>query len=129
MSTVIDVHTHMLNDLWLSTILEHGGHYSLKELGGQRVIHYGGAPFMTLMDPMFDYAQRIKDILHEAVRSLDPSFGRSGNLDEMWAYYGEMALFDAQLGFVESQQEILYNFYLHIVFHWMGYFDRRNPSD
>ena len=62
MSTVIDVHTHMLNDLWLSTILEHGGHYSLKELGGQRVIHYGGAPFMTLMDPMFDYAQRIKDM-------------------------------------------------------------------
>ncbi len=62
MSTVIDVHTHMLNDLWLSTILEHGGRYSLKELGGQRVIHYDGAPFMTLMDPMFDYSQRIKDM-------------------------------------------------------------------
>ena len=62
MSTVIDVHTHMLNDRWLSTILEHGGNYSLKELGGQRVIHCEGAPFMTLMDPMFDYAQRIKDM-------------------------------------------------------------------
>tara|TARA_B100000315_G_C14586541_1_gene593328 strand:- start:1051 stop:2031 length:981 start_codon:yes stop_codon:yes gene_type:complete len=62
MSTVIDVHTHMLNDRWLSSILEHGGRYSLKELGGQRVIHYDGAPFMTLMDPMFDYAQRITDM-------------------------------------------------------------------
>jgi aminocarboxymuconate-semialdehyde decarboxylase len=62
MSTVIDVHTHMLNDRWLSAILEHGGNYSVKELGGQRVIHYDGAPFMTLMDPMFDYAQRIKDM-------------------------------------------------------------------
>lgn len=62
MSPVIDVHTHMLNDRWLETILEHGGRYSMKELGGQRVIHYDGAPFMTLMDPMFDYAQRIKDM-------------------------------------------------------------------
>ena len=32
MSAVIDVHTHMLNDRWLDTILEHGGRYSLKEL-------------------------------------------------------------------------------------------------
>ena len=32
MSTVIDVHTHMLNDKWLETILEHGGNYTLKEL-------------------------------------------------------------------------------------------------
>ena len=62
MSSVIDVHTHMLNDRWLSSILEHGGRYSLKELGGQRVIHYDDAPFMTLMDPMFDYAQRIIDM-------------------------------------------------------------------
>ena len=62
MSTVIDVHTHMLNDRWLELILEHGGRYTCKELGGQRVIHMDGAPFMTLMDPMFDYAQRIKDM-------------------------------------------------------------------
>ncbi|MBT3915855.1 MAG: amidohydrolase [Rhodospirillaceae bacterium] len=62
MSSVIDVHTHMLNDRWLSSILEHGGRYSLKELGSQRVIHYDDAPFMTLMDPMFDYAQRIIDM-------------------------------------------------------------------
>jgi len=60
MSPVIDVHTHMLNDKWLETILKHGGDYSLKELGGQRVVHYEGAPFMTLMDGMFDYAERIR---------------------------------------------------------------------
>jgi aminocarboxymuconate-semialdehyde decarboxylase len=52
----------MLNDRWLATILEHGGGYTVKELGGQRVIHCDDAPFMTLMDPMFDYAQRIKDM-------------------------------------------------------------------
>ena len=60
MVTVIDVHTHMLNDKWLQTILDHGGRYSLKELGEQRVIHYDGAPFMTLMDGMFDYQNRIE---------------------------------------------------------------------
>ena len=62
MTTVIDVHTHMLNDKWLEIILEHGGRYSLKELGGQRVIHCDGAPFMTLMDGMFDYSKRITDM-------------------------------------------------------------------
>lgn len=59
---VIDVHTHMLNDEWLRRILEHGGKFTVKELGGQRALHDDGAPFMTLMDPMFDYAQRIKDM-------------------------------------------------------------------
>ncbi len=58
--TVIDVHTHMLSDAWLERILKYGGRYSLKRLGGQRVIHFDGAPFMTLMDDMFDYAARIK---------------------------------------------------------------------
>ncbi len=62
MSTVIDVHTHMLNEKWLGEILAHGGRYSCKELKGQRVIHYDGTLFMTLMDPMFDYAQRIVDM-------------------------------------------------------------------
>jgi aminocarboxymuconate-semialdehyde decarboxylase len=52
----------MLNEKWLEEILAHGGRYSCKELKGQRVIHYDGTPFMTLMDPMFDYAQRIVDM-------------------------------------------------------------------
>lgn len=59
---VIDVHTHMLSDEWLARILKHGGQFTVKELSGQRVLHDAGAPFMTLMDPMFDYAQRIKDM-------------------------------------------------------------------
>jgi aminocarboxymuconate-semialdehyde decarboxylase len=56
----IDVHTHMLNDEWLKRIVKHGGRYAVKKLKGQRVIHYDGAPFMTLMDGMFDYDLRIK---------------------------------------------------------------------
>ena len=65
MSRIIDVHTHMLQGKWLGAILEHGGNYTLKELGGQRVIHCDDAPFMTLMDGMFDYAKRI-DAMDEA---------------------------------------------------------------
>ncbi len=62
MATVIDVHTHMLNERWLERLVAHGGRYELRELKGQRVIHQDGAPFMTLMDPMFDYARRIEDM-------------------------------------------------------------------
>lgn len=57
---VIDVHTHMLNDEWVRRLLAHGGRYSVKRLGGERVIHCDGAPFMTLKDGMFDYSRRVK---------------------------------------------------------------------
>ena len=59
---VIDVHTHMLSEEWLKRLLKHGGKYELAEFHGQRVIRLDGAPFMTLMDPMFDYARRIADM-------------------------------------------------------------------
>jgi aminocarboxymuconate-semialdehyde decarboxylase len=62
MSTVIDVHTHMLNEHWLEQLVAHGGNYELSEFKGQRVIRADGAPFMTLMDPMFDYDKRIADM-------------------------------------------------------------------
>lgn len=62
MAPVIDVHTHMLNDQWLQTILAHGGRYSLVENHGLKIFQLDGAPFMTLMDPMFDYAKRIEDM-------------------------------------------------------------------
>ncbi len=62
MTTVIDVHTHMLNRQWLQNILAHGGRYSLAEKHDLRIIQLDGTPFMTLMDPMFDYARRIKDM-------------------------------------------------------------------
>lgn len=60
--TVIDVHTHMLSDAWLGLLQAHGGpRYSVKEvIGGQRAIHVGGAPFMTLTPGMFDYDLRIR---------------------------------------------------------------------
>jgi len=43
---VIDVHTHMLNNEWLSLLEQHGGpRYSLKPVaGGLRAIHLDGAP-------------------------------------------------------------------------------------
>lgn len=62
MSTVIDVHTHMLNEHWLEQLVAHGGNYELSEFKGQRVIRADGAPFMTLMEPMFDYEKRIADM-------------------------------------------------------------------
>lgn len=62
MIPVIDIHTHMLSDKWLEMILAHGERYTLTEMHGQRVFQLDGAPFMTLMDPMFDYAKRIEDM-------------------------------------------------------------------
>ena len=62
MSTVIDVHTHMLNEHWLAQLVAHGGKYELSEFKGQRVIRADGATFMPLMEPMFDYARRIEDM-------------------------------------------------------------------
>ncbi|NQV57486.1 MAG: amidohydrolase family protein [Rhodospirillales bacterium] len=62
MSTVIDVHNHMLNEHWLDQLVAHGGKYELSDFKGQRVIRADGAPFMTLMDAMFDYDKRIKDM-------------------------------------------------------------------
>ena len=67
MSTVIDVHTHMLNEHWLAQLVAHGAKYELSEFKGQRVIRADGAPFMTLMEPMFDYAKRIEDMDAAAV--------------------------------------------------------------
>ncbi len=60
--SVIDIHTHMLNNEWVERLVAHGGNYSVRELRGQKAIHMGDTPFMTLMDPMFDYALRIRDM-------------------------------------------------------------------
>ncbi len=61
--TVIDVHTHMLSDKWVETLKQHGGNrYTIKELKGQQAIHLDGAPFMTLMQGMFDYDMRIENM-------------------------------------------------------------------
>ena len=58
---VIDVHTHMLNDAYLALLRKHGAGYRVRKVaGGQTGIVKDGAPFMTLMPGMFDYALRIK---------------------------------------------------------------------
>jgi len=64
MSPVIDVHTHMLSQEWLSLLESHGGpHYTLKEVrGGPRAIHLDGAPFMTPVPNMFDWQARIANM-------------------------------------------------------------------
>ena len=64
MSPVIDVHTHMLNDAWFDLLKKHGKpRYSVKEVkGGLHAIHLDGAPFMTPVPAMFDYAMRIRNM-------------------------------------------------------------------
>ena len=64
MSPVIDVHTHMLNDAWFDLLKKHGKpRYSVKEVkGGLHAIHLDGAPFMTPVPAMFDYALRIRNM-------------------------------------------------------------------
>ncbi len=64
MSPVIDVHTHMLSQEWLSLLESHSGpHYTLKEVrGGLRAIHLDGAPFMTPVPNMFDWEARIANM-------------------------------------------------------------------
>ena len=60
--TVVDVHTHMLNNEWLQRLVAHGGRYDVREVNGLRIVHLDGAPFMTLQDAMFDYERRIRDM-------------------------------------------------------------------
>lgn len=64
MSLVVDVHTHMLNERWLELLREHGGpRYAVASVGAlSNVIHLDGAPFMTPLPEMFDYATRIKNM-------------------------------------------------------------------
>ncbi|MSQ71961.1 MAG: amidohydrolase [Betaproteobacteria bacterium] len=63
MTQVIDVHTHMLSNDWVSLLEKHGGRYTLKKvLGGLRAIHLDGAPFMTPVPNMFDWEARIANM-------------------------------------------------------------------
>ena len=59
--TVVDIHTHMIPQAWLDLLKSDGGDYELKQTrAGQTAIHLAGAPFVTLMPEMFDYALRFK---------------------------------------------------------------------
>jgi aminocarboxymuconate-semialdehyde decarboxylase len=64
MSTVVDVHTHMLSNEWMALLEKHGGpRYSVKPvLGGSLVVHLEGAPFMTPVPNMFDWEARIDNM-------------------------------------------------------------------
>ncbi|MCC7150733.1 MAG: amidohydrolase [Rubrivivax sp.] len=62
MTTVIDVHTHMMPLPYVEALRQHGGEkYSVKETAaGQEAIHLYGAPFTTLFPGMWDYDLRIR---------------------------------------------------------------------
>src|SRR5205807_5448326 len=62
MSPVIDVHTHCLTEAWFRLLQRHGApRYTVEQVrGGLRAIHLDGAPFMTPVPAMFDYALRLK---------------------------------------------------------------------
>ena len=60
--TVIDVHTHMLSEEWVSLIKDHGGpRYTVQpSKDGPRAIFWDGAPFMTPQGGHLDYQLRLK---------------------------------------------------------------------
>jgi aminocarboxymuconate-semialdehyde decarboxylase len=62
MTPVIDVHTHCLTEEWFALLQRYGApRYSVEQVrGGLRAIHLDGAPFMTPVPAMFDYALRLK---------------------------------------------------------------------
>lgn len=61
MPTVIDTHTHILNEGWISAIARHGGDFSIRPvIGGQQAVHLKGAPFMTLTPGMLDVDLRLR---------------------------------------------------------------------
>ncbi|MCK6210536.1 amidohydrolase family protein [Georgenia sp. EYE_87] len=60
--SVVDIHTHMVNQEWLDMLLEHSaGKYTVGEVpGGDQAVYKGGTAFMTLTPGMFDYEGRIR---------------------------------------------------------------------
>jgi aminocarboxymuconate-semialdehyde decarboxylase len=57
------MHTHMTSTSWLELLVERSRIYTVEKVsGGANAIHRGGAPFMTLTPPMFDYGQRIREM-------------------------------------------------------------------
>ena len=64
MAAAVDVHTHMLSKEWMALLQKHGKpRYSVKSvIGGQRVIHFHGAPFMTPVPNMFDWEARVDNM-------------------------------------------------------------------
>jgi aminocarboxymuconate-semialdehyde decarboxylase len=61
---IVDVHTHMLTEDYLDLLRREGGpDYTFRTLpGGGEVIDKCGVPFFTLLPPMWDFDQRIRDM-------------------------------------------------------------------
>ena len=61
---VIDVHTHMTTRSYIELLRERGGpNYELRKTkAGQDTVFYRGSPFYTLLEPMWDYDLRIRDM-------------------------------------------------------------------
>jgi len=59
---VIDIHTHMMSDRWLTLLRRRGGpSYTIGPArGGDSVIHEDGAPFLVMTAGMLDYGVRLK---------------------------------------------------------------------
>lgn len=64
MSSVIDVHTHMISQPWLDLVRRHGApKYEVKHTkAGQESVFMWGAPFMTLFPEMLDFDLRIRNM-------------------------------------------------------------------
>ena len=65
MKAVVDIHTHMVCDEWISALMEHGApRYSIQPTrgSGPDMIHVDGVPFMTPLPAMFDYDLRIRNM-------------------------------------------------------------------
>ncbi len=61
---VIDVHTHMTTRSYIELLRERGGpNYELRKTkAGQDTVFYRGSPFYTLLEPMWNYDLRIRDM-------------------------------------------------------------------
>lgn len=61
---IVDVHTHMVTEDYLDLLRREGGPtYAFRTLpSGGEVIDKAGVPFFTLLPPMWDFDQRIRDM-------------------------------------------------------------------
>lgn len=64
MSTVVDVHTHMMSQRWFDLLKLNGGpSWHIGEVGSRKnIIMHGGRPFLWTVPEMFDWELRIKNM-------------------------------------------------------------------
>ncbi|MGH9170712.1 MAG: amidohydrolase family protein [Acidimicrobiales bacterium] len=63
MTMLVDVHTHMLSEAYVSALRDSGGRYSLRRAApAVDQVYFDDFPFMTLTEGMFDYDLRVRDM-------------------------------------------------------------------